>query len=180
MAVESANALKPYGKTIRDALHFYLPHLEALSSSVPFSVFATEFRTECNRRLAAKEFKGTRQVETLYETLTKLESRFGATPVSQIGLTELEPWLQGLTGLDKQGKLIALAIKTRNKHRGNASQIFRFAVKRKYIATNPIAEITKFSSPATEKDDTKVKEHILYAEQTEKLFRAASPEIFPS
>jgi hypothetical protein len=48
MAVESASALKPYGKTIRDAVNFYLPHLKSLSATVPFSVLATEFRKECN------------------------------------------------------------------------------------------------------------------------------------
>jgi hypothetical protein len=141
MAVESAEALKPYGKTIRDALNFYLPHLKSLSTTVPFSVLAKEFRTECNRRLTAKEVKGTRHVETLRETLNKLEVRFGETAVSQIDVEQLEEWLKGLTGFDKQRKKIALAIRTRNKHRGNASQIFRFAVRRRYIATNPISRI---------------------------------------
>ena len=28
MAIESSDALRPYGKTIRDALNFYLPHLK--------------------------------------------------------------------------------------------------------------------------------------------------------
>jgi site-specific recombinase XerD len=179
MAVESAEALKPYGKTIRDALNFYLPHLKSLSTTVPFSVLATEFRTECNRRLTAKEVKGTRHVETLRETLNKLEVRFGETAVSQIDVEQLEEWLKGLTGFDKQRKKIALAIKTRNKHRGNASQIFRFAVRRRYIATNPISEIAKFRSPATEEDYNKVRKFILTAEKTEKLFRAAAPEIIP-
>jgi hypothetical protein len=179
MAVESASALKPYGKTIRDAVNFYLPHLKSLSATVPFSVLATEFRKECNRRLTAKEVKGTRHIETLRETLNKLEVRFGETAVSQIDVKQLDQWLKGLTGFDKQGNAIVLAIKTRNKHRGNASQIFRYAVKQKYIATNPISEIEKFHAPATKEDYDKVRKFILTAEQTEKLLRAAAPELIP-
>jgi hypothetical protein len=56
-------------------------------------------------------------------------------------MSSIDQWLKGLTGFDKRGNAIVLAIKTRNKHRGNASQIFRYAVKQKYIATNPISEI---------------------------------------
>jgi hypothetical protein len=179
MAVESASALKPYGKTIGDAVNFYLPHLKSLSATVPFSVLATEFRKECNRRLTAKEVKGTRHIETLRETLNKLEVRFGETAVSQIDVKQLDQWLKGLIGFDKQGNAIVLAIKTRNKHRGNASQIFRYAVKQKYIATNPISEIEKFHAPATKEDYDKVRKFILTAEQTEKLLRAAAPELIP-
>jgi integrase len=74
-------------------------------------------------------------------------------------------WLLGLP----------LATKTRNKHRGYAGQIFNLALDYGYTTFNPVTKIKKFNQRSTGPDEISV----LSAEETERLFRAADPEVIP-
>jgi hypothetical protein len=98
------------GATVLDWIRHYDAHLKELSKTVPFSVLATEIREEYKRRIEAGEVRGLRHVETLNETLKKLEARFGNTPVSQISKQDLETWLKKL-------RAVALSVRKR-KFRG--------------------------------------------------------------
>lgn len=163
-AYRASELLRPHGKTILDAVRYYLDHLEKVSYSVPFSALAEQVRAEFGRRLAKNEVSN-RHAESLEETLRKLEAHFGAQLVSEISTEAMREWLLGLP----------LATKTRNKHRGYASQIFSMALDYGYLTFNPVAKIKKFNERSNGADEIS----ILTAEETEKIFRAADPEIIP-
>jgi hypothetical protein len=96
------------GATILEGMRLYDAHLKELSKTVPLSVLTPEIRDEYKRRIGAGEVRGLRHVETLNETLNKLEARFGNTPVSQISKEDLATWLKRLRGKDGE----PLAVKT--------------------------------------------------------------------
>jgi integrase len=164
-AFRAAELLRPHGKTLMDAVWHYLTHLKQLSTSVPFSVLATQVRSEFKRRKQSNEVSE-RHVKTLNETLNKLELRFGEQLVSEIRTEDVRNWLLELP----------LAAKTRNKHRGYTGQIFNLAVDYGYAAVNPVAKIKKFRERSTEENG---EISILSAEETERLFRAADREVIP-
>jgi integrase len=164
-AFRASELLRPHGKTIMDAVRYYLRHLSQLSVSVPFSTLATRVREEFVRREAANEVSD-RHAKTLRETLNKLEAKFGNRLVSEIKTEELREWLLSLP----------LAAKTRNKHRGYTSQVFSLALDFGYTAANPVTKIKKFRERSSEENGEK---SVLSAEETEKLFRAADPEVIP-
>ena len=163
-AFRAAELLRPHGKTIMHAVRHYLSHLDQLSSSVPFSVLVARIREEFKRRVEANEISD-RGAESMNETLRKLEIRFADQLVSEIRTEDIRSWLLGLP----------LASKTRNKHRGYVSQIFSLAVDYNYTLVNPVARIKKFNERVSEEDEIS----ILSAEQTERLLRAAKPEVIP-
>jgi integrase len=164
-AIHAAVRLRPYGKTIDDAVNHYLTYLNQLSSSVPFSKLAIQIREEFKRRARNNE-ASSRHIETMNETLNKLESKFVDRSVATIETKEIREWLLGLP----------LAAKTRNKLRGYARQIFSLAVDYGYRTSNPVLGIKKFRERSTEENGEIC---ILSAEDTEKLFRAADPEVIP-
>ena len=140
-AFRAAELLRPHGKTIMDAVRHYLTHLNQLSSSTPFSVFAAKVREEFKRRVEANEVSA-RHAESMKETLKKLELRFGEQLVSEIRSEEVRNWLLRLP----------LASKTRNKHRGYAAQIFNLAVDYGYSPINPVTKIKKFNERVSEEN----------------------------
>lgn len=76
-ATNAAEWLKRYGKTIDDAVNFYIENLDRLAASVPFSTLPSKIRDEFKRRAANNE-ASSRHIETMSETLTKLETTFGS------------------------------------------------------------------------------------------------------
>jgi integrase len=164
-AFRAAELLRPHGKTLMDAVWHYLTYLKQLSTSVPFSVLATQVRSEFKRRKQSNEVSE-RHAKTLNETLNKLELRFGKQLVSEIRTEDVRNWLLELP----------LAAKTRNKHRGYTGQIFNLAIDYGYAAVNPVAKIKKFRERSTEENG---EISILSAEETERLFRAADREVIP-
>jgi integrase len=148
-----------------DATRFYLEHLNRISVSVPFSTLSNRVREEFVRRENANEVSD-RHAKTLRETLNKLELKFGNRIVSEITKDEVQKWLSSLP----------LATKTRNKHRGYASQIFSLAKDFGYASVNPFSEVKKFRERITEENG---QIGVLSPEDTEKLFRAADPELIP-
>ena len=163
-AYRAAELLRPHGKTISDAVRYYLEHLEKAAYSVPFSDLAGRVREEFARRLAKDEVSE-RHAQSLRETLKKLEARFGPELVSAITVEAVREWLLGLP----------LAVKTRNRHRGYAGTIFNLALDYGYTTFNPVAKIKKFNERTNGADEVS----IFSAEETERLFRAVDPEAIP-
>jgi integrase len=164
-AINATERLAPFGKTIDDAVNFYLTHLSHLSSSVYFSALATQVRSEFKRRVEANEVSD-RHVESLNETLKKLEAKFGDRLVSEIRVEEVREWLLSMK----------LAAKTRNKHRGYAGQVFNLAVDYGHLSANPVTKIKKFRERSSEEDG---EVSVLSSAETKRLFLAASPEVIP-
>jgi hypothetical protein len=73
-------------------------------------------------------------VETLESILKKLERRFAAELVCNIGTEDLREWLTALP----------LAAKTRNTIRGYVRLVFTHAVEYGYTPANPALAIKKF------------------------------------
>ena len=163
-AYRANELLKPHNKTILDAVNHYRAHLNTLASSVSFSVLAEKIRTEYKRRRENNETSD-RNVETLESTLKKLERRFAAELVCNIRTEDLREWLTALP----------LAAKTRNTIRGYVRLVFTHAADYGYTPANPALAIKKFRERYNEGEAI----GILSAEDTEKLFRAAHPELIP-
>lgn len=142
-----------------------MAHLERLTASVPFSKLANQIREEFTRRAVNNE-TSKRHIETIRETLAKLEATFADRLVSTIETRDIREWLLELP----------LAAKTRNKHRGYARQIFNLAVDYGYCTTNPVVGIKKFRERSNEENG---EISVLSAEDTEKLFQAADPKVIP-
>jgi integrase len=164
-ASNAADRLKPFGKTLDDAVNFYSEHLKRQFSSVPFSEFALQVRTEFIRRLAENE-ASVRHAESFENALRKLEGRFASRLVSEISVKDIRDWLTGMP----------LAAKARNKVRGYARQIFGLAVDYGHATVNPVIGTKKFRERSSEENG---EISILSAEETARVFAAADPEILP-
>jgi len=156
--------LAPLGKTLAEAVSYYINHLAKTTASVPFATLAQHVRSEFKRRLGENEVSA-RHLHTMSDTLSQMERVFGDRVVSTITPQEIRSWLLSN----------GWATKTKNRHRGYAKQIFNLAIDAKYCSENPVT-FEAFRKRETEESSTI---GILSAADTEKLFRAADPEIIP-
>jgi len=60
---------------------------------------------------------------------------------------------------------------------GYAGQIFSFALDKNYVRENPVSKIKKFKELSNPDGSDEIKNHVLSAGVTEKLFRAAQPDL---
>ena len=162
--LECAESLKPFNATIRDAVNFYLPHLQATKRTCT----AVELVDEL---LKIKEADGAseRYLSDLRSRLTQFAQCFNGKPVAEITTREVDEWLRSLS--DKEtGK--RLAATTRNNFRRVLIVAFNFARERGYSAGNPAEKSAR----------AKVVESaigILTVEQTARLLESAAPELVP-
>jgi hypothetical protein len=92
MASEGAGRLLPFNKTIREAVDFYVAHLEARAASKPLDKFVEQFQAEMEIRVANGGLRaGTLKV--IKNTFVKLTERFGSTLFSDISEADLKDWL---------------------------------------------------------------------------------------
>jgi integrase len=157
MALECDRELSPFGKTIRDAVNFYLPHLQRASHARPVEDVIKE-------ALASKTADGLKK-----PTLIEFEHRCGtfakafpAREIGTLGQEEIEEWLR--TSFPNPV--------TRNNTRKTVVNLLNFAVSRKYIITNPAAGIKKAREGRSEIG-------ILNPGQVSALLTHAAPEILP-
>src|SRR5215469_12768539 len=138
-AMEGIKRLASYGKTLTDAVDFYIRYLDLTAKSVPMSVLIARLREEFRRRLDANE-TSKRYAESMEDALRKLEAVFGERTVSAITAGEIKDWLFGLRS----------ATKTRNNLRGYTHRVFKFATDLGYCESNPVQAIEKFYQRASE------------------------------
>jgi len=146
-----------YGKTLRDAVDFYIPHLARASKVRPVEKVVAE-------ALASKTADGLKK-----PTLIEFEHRAGhfaeAFPAREIGSItreEVEEWLR-TTFLHRV---------TRNNNRKTVVNLFNFAVSKGYVASNPASGIGKAR-------EERVEIGILTPSQVSNLLTGATPEILP-
>lgn len=156
---EGSKQLKEFGKTIADAIAFYLQHLQAQGKNrkCTFAELVTELR-------AAKKADG---VSAAYLTdlkcrLGQFENSFGKRLVSEIRGDEIDDWLRGLN----------VSAVTRNNSRRALRTAFSFAVKRKYCLENEAAKTAKAKEPKT-------KIGILTINEAASLLENAAPDVLP-
>ena len=161
MASEGAEILRPFGKTVRDAVSFYHAHLKARAASKPLDLFVKEYKAEMEGRVVNGALRSG-ALKVIKETFVKIVDRFGSTLLSDITSADLNGWLNGMT----------VAQRTRERHRSYTVQIFNAALRAKLITENPAKEIPVFRS-----EDEEI--HILTPEQVTKLLQVACEETKP-
>jgi integrase len=133
--LECSDRLRPFGKTIRDAIAFYLPHLKATNRTCN----AVELVDELTK---AKKADGASQryLQDLRSRLGQFAAHFNGNPVSEITTTEIDDWLRSLSD-SKTGN--RLAPTTRNNFRRVLFTAFTFALSRGYCSSNPAEKTAK-------------------------------------
>ena len=157
MAQEAVETLKPFGKTIRDAVQHYAAFLKASEKSCPAVQLVKEL-------LAVKEKDGASQphLVDLRVRLNKFAEKFDGQPVATITSAEIDDWLRSLP----------VSPVSRNNYRRLVVLAFNFAVKRGYATSNPAAQTDKAREPKT-------KPGILKVDEARALLENASAEILP-
>jgi integrase len=163
-ATEAATLLKPYGKTVRDAVAHYVHYLQTLSASITGSDLSAKIRTEFERRLKAGE-SSARHAESMRETLRKFESRFGGTNVALLTATEIKV---SLSEMD-------VSIKARNRHLGYVQNIFNIAKSWSLIPNNALDGISPFYDP----HKNAIQISTLKPEQLHRFLSALRPNFVP-
>src|SRR5436190_14415630 len=128
MAQHGADKLRPFGKTISDAVDFYANHLEATRRSVPLRVAMKELIE--NRRLSGATKRYCYDLEL---RIGRFCAAFLDRTVAEITTAEVDNWLCGLR----------LAPVTRNTFRRDLRTLFSFAATRRYCAENPVIQTAK-------------------------------------
>jgi integrase len=139
-ALEGSKELEPFGKTLADAVSFYLAHLKRASASISVSELCDRVLEEFERRLKAEE-ASTRHFTSMKETVKRFRTKFADVPIKTLEGNEIKGWLAQEP----------LAIKTRNRHLGYIKNIFGMAKGWKLIVANPFEEVGAFNNPKKEK-----------------------------
>jgi integrase len=127
-ALECAEKLKPFGKTIADATEFYVKYLRDAQRSVPVSDLIVEYLA-AQKRLKRSET----HISDLTQRLGRFKEGFGGRPVRTLTTVEIETWLHGL-------KLSPQSI---NNFRARLAALFAYAEKRGHVKKNPVTAIDK-------------------------------------
>ena len=161
---ECCELLSPYAVTLRDAVNFYLPHLQAANRTCTTAELVAEL-------LEAKAADGAseRYLGDLRSRLGQFAGTFNGKPVAEITATEVDGWLRSLS--DKNtGK--RLAPTSRNNSRRVLIVAFNYAREHGYCVGNPAEKSAK----------AKVVEGvvgILTVEQTAALLEKAPASLLP-
>lgn len=162
--LECAEQLSPFGKTLRDAVAFYLPHLRSTNRSCTVSELVTELLNDKKVDGLSKRY-----VSDLRSRLGQFATHFDGKSVAEITATEVDQWLRSLSDA-QNGK--PLAGTTRNNFRRVLIVAFNFARDRGYCVDNP----AKISAKAKE---VKNQVGILTVEQTETLLQESARPLVP-
>lgn len=157
MAQTAVEQLTPFGKTIADAVKYYVAHLKASEKSCT----ATQL---VNELIAAKKADGlsASHLNDLRSRLKKFADKFDGQPMATITNANIEDWLRSLP----------VSPVSRNNFRKVTVLAFNFAVKRGYAISNPAAQTDKAREP-------KLKPGILKVDEARALLENASSEILP-
>jgi integrase len=152
-----AKQLATFGKTIADAIEFYLPHLQANNRKCTFRDLVAEL-------VPAKKADGASAayLTDLQCRLGQFSNSFGDRIVSEIECHEIDQWLRGLNVLPV----------TRNNSRRVLRTAFNFAKARNYCVENPVLSTAK----AKEVEGTV---GILSVPETARLLESATAELVP-
>jgi integrase len=115
--LDGAESLKPFGKTLADAVSFYLEHLLATVKSSTVEQMVASL-------LASKVSSGKspRHLSDLRSRLGRFSKDFGTRPIGSITHEEIDIWLAGLN----------LAPVGHNNSRRVVANLFNFAAERGY------------------------------------------------
>lgn len=155
--------LAQYGKSVHDAIDFYLAYLRKMAASRPVKEIVAAFLLE-------KETLDKRSERYLDDARTRLDrfnEAFGDRLISSLTAEEITGWLDGL----------GVGVVTRNTFRRRLSAVFSYAKGKKWLAENPFVGGKK--SEVRRIDEPRKKVRILSNAQVQKLLDLASDECLP-
>lgn len=156
-ALECNQLLSPFGKTMRDAVKFYLPHLQATNRTCTAAELVTELL-----RVKTADGASTRYLQDLSSRLGQFAAAFDGKAVAEITATEIDEWLRALP----------VAPITRNNFRRVLVVAFNFAKARGYCLANNAETASKAKEIEGEVE-------ILTVNELTRLLGAADPKIIP-
>jgi integrase len=156
-AIECAELLQPYGKSLRDAAKFYVVHLKAVTGS-------RKVRDVVADLLTARTADGmsVRYLGDLRVRLGRFVHSFGEEMIAAISASRIDEWLRGL----------GVGAVTRNTFRRRLAVLFSFAKRRGYVTENPVADVERAKERETEIE-------ILSVSELSRLLECASSEMLP-
>jgi len=159
--ITAKRKLAEYGKTINDAVHFLVDHLERVRRC---KTTVAELAAEL---LEAKRKDGRSEIylRDLRNILAIFCRDFGDRPVASVTMEEIDNWLRALPGSPK----------TRTNFRANISVSFGYAARRRMIENNPVLHTAKPKLPDNPPD-------IFTVDQLRALLEAAqrtAPNVLP-
>jgi integrase len=157
MALESAEKLKPFGRTILDATEFYVKFLRDAERSISLSSLVEEYLAAQNRLKRSQA-----HINDLKQRLGRFKADFGDRPSRTVTTVEIERWLHRL-------KLSPQSI---NNFRARLGALFAYAEKRSYVEKNPISAIDKIKLVDAPPE-------ILTPEQLQKALEACPADLLP-
>jgi integrase len=128
MALDCAEKLKPFGKSLEDATNYYLKFLRESERSISVSTLVDEYLAAQNRLKRSQT-----HISDLRQRLGRFKEDFGNRPIRTIATNELEKWLHALE----------LSAQSINNFRSRLSSLFAYAEKRGYVEKNPVSAIDK-------------------------------------
>ena len=157
MAQEAVEQLKPFGKSIRDAVTHYVAYLKANEKSCTATQLVSEL-------LKAKEADGVSEwhLRDIRSRLTVFGEKFDGRMVATITSKEIDDWLRSLP----------FSPLTRNHYRGLVVLAFNFAVRCGYAISNPALRAAKAKVVGDAPG-------ILTVSETARLLEAASSDVLP-
>jgi integrase len=158
-ALQATEQLAPFGKSIEDAVEFYLAHLKTERGSIPVRQAADELIV--NRRAAglSKVYIG-----DLHSRLGRFAKSFGDRSVASITTKEIVAWLESL----------GVGPVTRNTFRRDVRTLFSFAIEHGYCSENPAA-----SKATLAKEQNGKEVEVLSIDQAKKLLAVSSRDMIP-
>ena len=149
--------LAHYGKTVHDAIAFYLAHLRQQAKSVSVETASAEII-----ELKRAAHKSERYVNDLRLRLGRFCRDLGDRSVAGVTSKDLDSWFVGL----------AVAPGTRNTFRRDVSTLFSFCEKRGYCPTNPAKQTERA-------EDVDKPPGILTPAQCRALLNACGDDVLP-
>jgi integrase len=154
---DGAKQLAAFGKTIADAIEFYLPYLQASNRTCTFRELVTELLPAKAADSASAPY-----LTDLRCRLGQFASSFGDRPVCEIRTDEIDDWLRGLN----------VSAVSRNNSRRTLHSTFSFALARNYCFENPVTKTAR----AKERSGNI---GILTVAQAARLLENATPDVLP-
>ncbi|MGB9277773.1 MAG: hypothetical protein WCC08_21345 [Terrimicrobiaceae bacterium] len=133
MAAECARQLAPYGKTIRDAMAFYVSHLTAAESAQIDQLVDDYLRGRQRSQLSAH------YLIDITARLSRFKEDFRARPVRTIVAREIEEWLYSRTLANGHD----LSPQTAVNARAILHAFFAWLLRQKLIDFNPVEAVPK-------------------------------------
>jgi integrase len=162
--LECRDQLRPFNVTLRDAVKFYLPYLQATNRTCTAAELVSELL-----KVKKADGAGKRYLGDLRSRLNQFAVSFHGKPVAEITATEIDDWLRSLSD-SKTGA--PLAPTTRNNFRRLLIVAFNFASQRGYCVGNPATKTAKAKVIETAAG-------ILTVEETALLLENAPAELIP-